>query len=232
MNRLYQLERTLRDNLDTIGNSEVEIILVNYNSRDNLDAFIKERFSCDINSGKLVYGYEREAAHYHSSRAKNIAHRLASGDILVNLDCDNFIRNNVQLVQQAFTGAGMFVHFFSGNYRDGTHGRIALWRNDFYDLCGYDESFHPVAFQDEDLINRACAFGLIKHQLAVERPASILNTREESVLNSGSPLGYKDMHSLNKLKSIENISKGVLMANNGQFGRAKVTINFSREVQL
>lgn len=91
-NRIHQIRQTLKQNLDDnrLHRDFVEFVLVDFGSKDGLRDWVFNNFSVELASGYLKYYYTENLPHWHASVAKNTAHLCASGDILVNLDCDNF----------------------------------------------------------------------------------------------------------------------------------------------
>src|ERR1700739_4368869 len=87
--RLWQVALTLFDNLRRLREDE-ELVLVDYGSRERVGRFVGSSPVCQkaIEAGRLVYA-RTEAKHYHCPKAKNLAHRLGRGELLVNLDADN-----------------------------------------------------------------------------------------------------------------------------------------------
>jgi hypothetical protein len=118
MGRAHHLMKTLpqnlRDNPDG-QDYQVEFIVLDYGDhegqyqeiRDTMPSEI-ERFDYDdmhswmmsnsqveeeIKSGRLIYVKTEDlkvAGKFHHSHAKNIAHRVATGDVVCNVDADNF----------------------------------------------------------------------------------------------------------------------------------------------
>ncbi len=135
MNRLHQLRQTLPENLHSIskdGNSE--IVLVNYNSADLLDDWVRQ-FTPYIEAGVLRYAHEQTAQHFHASKAKNLAHFLATGDYVINLDGDNFIDFTIKPMREEWSKRpNASIWLWSGTYADGTFGRIGLPRDLFLRL--------------------------------------------------------------------------------------------------
>lgn len=173
MGRLHHLEQTLlkniEDNLSDKGSDpSVEFVLVDYNSQDGLRDWVRNNPALQkyLENGTLVYARHPDATHFHHAHAKNMAHRLATGDVVCNLDADNF------------TGKG-FARFLAGEFaddrpvlvypatvtrkalpegKDGCFGRIAMRREDFHALGGYSEAYKKGwGFEDLDLIVRALA---------------------------------------------------------------------------
>ena len=86
MNRLYQIKKTLRKNLDDNKNSKynIEFILVNFNSDDGLTEYILNNFRDELKSEYLKFYYTDELIYWHSSIAKNTAHLLSNNKFIVN----------------------------------------------------------------------------------------------------------------------------------------------------
>ena len=190
MNRLYQLRETLPHNLKAIEFLDgVELCLVNFNSQDGLDEYIKEHFMHYIESGKLNYFYTKEPEYFHCSIAKNLAHRLGSGDILYNLDGDNFItETNVNEILGVFANRKkIFLHerrnLSKEDMHDGTYGRIALTRVNFYLLNGYDENLLGASQHDCDLIKRLKKFKIHKLLAQSDIIPAILNDKTATMAN-------------------------------------------------
>jgi glycosyltransferase involved in cell wall biosynthesis len=160
MNRLHHLAQTLPQNLaDNRSYPNLEIVLLDYNSSDGLEGWARAHLGDWIEAGRLVYFKTTEPAHFKRSHARNLAIRLASGDIVCTVDADNF------------TGRG-FAHYvnerfnrYSGIYLrpdfDGTHirlrdafGRICMRRDDFLKVEGYDERLVEYGYEDVDLCAR------------------------------------------------------------------------------
>ncbi len=192
MNRLYQLEKTLPYNLKVIESmDDVEICLVNYNSADGLDEYIKTHFMDAIKSGKLRYFYTKEPQYFHCSKAKNLAHRLGLGDILFNLDSDNFIsEETVRFIKNCFSqDNNIFLH--DGKLSSqGSFGRIAAEKKVFLGVGGYDESMLGVSTHDNDLIFRLSRIGLKKIRSYTSPLDPIKNTNKETISNQASRMPY------------------------------------------
>ena len=142
-NRLYQLKSVFDANAAAIArNSDTDWTILNFNSEDNIDDFMFSKLrSCPPT---VHYVTEASGRPWHLSVAKNIAHRLATGSVLVNLDCDNLIGDAIDVVRRFFDQGCKILHMWSGIHRDGTCGRIAVAKDVFYKLQGYDESFLPA----------------------------------------------------------------------------------------
>ena len=164
MNRRWQLERTLEANLSKLRGTGSFLALVDYHSADSLESFVRG-FAADLRSGTLIFFRTEEPTHYHSSKAKNLAHRLAMSkapDVLFNLDADNYLSiDTLALVEEVFGNAGRpCFHNWSGENADGSSGRVALRPADWVAVGGYDEELMPASWQDLDLLIRCRAAGI------------------------------------------------------------------------
>lgn len=141
MGRLHHLAQTLPSNLLAAPNCE--FVLMDYNSRDGLYEWVRDHLRPYIQQGVVKYCRTNLPKYFVAGHAKNIAHRQASGDILCNLDADNYLvpgfaehlawifANKPNVV---VTSASADV---SGN--NGCCGKIAVRREHFYSVNGYDE---------------------------------------------------------------------------------------------
>lgn len=225
-NRLSQLKKTLFENLESnLENSkDIEFILVDFDSNDGCSEWVIENCQNYLSSGFLKFFKIINFPYWHASICKNTCHLLGEGEVLVNLDCDNFtgIRGGDKLINIFKNQDIKLVHqwcrkeWFSGNY-----GRIGVRRGLFDKLGGYDESLHNMAYQDTDLIERS---KLIFQEGVFNFPhpnynEAIKNEKEESIKNIPQELkdrGFDWLHNQNKSTSEENISKYKSTANEGQ----------------
>lgn len=177
MGRRRHLEQTLlkniEDNLPTkAGDPAVEFVLVDYSSKDGLREWAENNAALKpyLANGTLVYARYPDATHFHHAHAKNIAHRLATGDVVCNLDADNFTGTGFAryLAKEFAGGKHAFVHpsfsLLKGLpiERSGISGRIALQREDFLALGGYSETRFKKGWggEDADFLMRALAYKL------------------------------------------------------------------------
>jgi hypothetical protein len=188
-NRFYQLKYTLQSNIDAVKNDNlVEFILVDFNGDDSdeMKTWILENFETELNSGKLKY-YQRIQKDFlwDGQVACNTSYRFATGDIIVNLDCDNFIRpNDSDIIRKEFELSpnillhmskynfntvcliekfgiqveDQYKHF--GQYESGDAGRFAILKDKLLEIGGYNELIKGMAYGDTDFIIRSLKNGL------------------------------------------------------------------------
>ncbi len=234
MNRLFHLKDTLEKNIkDNLSYTNVEFIVVNYNSKDDLEAWMKKHMQQYIDQGVLNYYRTDEPESFHASIAKNLSHKLAQGEILCNLDGDNYTgKDFAYYINYLFNqyGKDLLLQFTKKPFW-GTEGRIVLSKENFMNLGGYDESFLPIGHEDHDLINRAKASGLNYRNIQIENFLRYLsNTEKEKAENcADGKTGYYDLEKNNREISNQNISSGRLKANPEGMKKFKIYKNFSDE---
>ncbi len=168
--RLEHLKQTLPQNLaDNADYPNIEFVILDYNSRDGLGDWIQKNYADEIESGRIRYVHYPEPEHFQLAHAKNMAHRMATGDVLVNLDADNYTGlGYAHWANERFTAnqdiiirPGLNHHHTSGS--GPVRGRIAIHRDHFMKLHGYDEritSWGQHGGDDNNLTDRAKASGL------------------------------------------------------------------------
>lgn len=228
-NRLWQLALTLPNNLRRLEDDE-ELILLDYGSTDNLKRYIESSNLCKkfIKEKKLIYAETIGIDKYHSSKAKNIAHRLGNGKFLVNLDADN---TNIEMKERILKHKNKkcLIYFAVEQVWD-TYGRIAIEKNSFYEIGGYDESFMPMGFQDVDLVLRSHYYGVeyISEPLFTK---NIENSREEKMINTGIN-NWEECDRKNREISTSNIKNKKFVVNFNGWGTANIILNLKQKIEL
>lgn len=157
MNRLHHLKQTLLKNInDNLNYGNIEFVLLNYNSKDDLDEWVKSEMQTYIDSGILTYYKTTEPENFHMSHSKNVVARCATGDIICNIDADNFTSEGfADYVNQMFLeNKDIFLATDAYHAIRDCCGRICMKKEDFYKSCGYDENMESYGFEDNDLKNR------------------------------------------------------------------------------
>jgi hypothetical protein len=172
--RAQHIEQTLPKNLaDNAGYPNCKFVVLDYNSPDHLQDYLRsEVFKPLIDSGRLVVYKFTESGPFRMAHAKNMAHRLGiieGGEILVNLDADNFTGPNF-----ADYIAEKFARFWDSNikmnqasivpgtflwanrnqpshlrYPKGCNGRIVVESSAFLKAGGYDETKYSTWGPDD-----------------------------------------------------------------------------------
>ena len=242
MNRKHQIEKTLIKNLEDNwkDRDNVEFVLMDINSKDGMRQWLREQNLTKYTECGYLRCFETDVIDtWHASIGKNTATHQARGRIVVTLDCDNFTGSSGgQFVINHFeeNEYNCVLHQFDWNPKNGNFGRIAITKNKFDEIGGYDQSLLPMGYQDWDIIKRAEAIGCkYVNPTDAEFNRAIINEggKELSMANqtdNHKTLGWTEMNRINKLKCHHNLYRKKLIANGGYYGiRSEVRGIFNEE---
>ena len=234
MNRLFHLKETIEQNIqDNASYPNIEFVLIDYNSQDGLEDYVKANLMPYIDKGILNYYKTKEPRKFHASYAKNLSHALAKGEVICNLDGDNFTGKDFAFyLNYMFNqkGENNIYQFFKRPLW-GTVGRLSFYRDNFFKLGGYDEDLLPIGHEDLDLVNRAREMGIPLDQIQIENFLKYLsNTTKEKAENcTDTDEDYYSLLNANIDASNENIRNGKLKANPNGMKNFVVYKNFGTQ---
>ena len=234
MKRLSQIKQTLGINLkhNIPLQYQIEFVVIDFGT-EGLYEWIYENFTWALNTGYLRYLRTDKLTYWHASVAKNTSHYYANGDILVNLDCDNYTGKLGSLhIINIFKKYGnqILFHQWSGTSKDGTYGRISYHRDTFFQLGGYDQRFLPMGYQDHDLIMRFQLLKGSKNAINYDKlnqikskyqifrqlySRAIENDKGKSMANTNyvGKMKWQTMNAINKENSHKNLINGIYQVN-------------------
>jgi glycosyltransferase involved in cell wall biosynthesis len=222
MGRRHQLEQVYRRNIERASSyGNVEFVLLDYASKDGLADWVHAELGAWLERGIVRFVRTDQPVAFDMAHAKNVAHLQATGDILVNLDADNWFESGFAEELATLFAGGPAVAGLRA-YRQGCMGRIAVRRSDFIALGGYDEDLRGWGYEDVDFLVRAMKFGLKRKRLH-HRHAGALQ-HDDAVRFEFIPIKDKlRLHRMNKARSQVKLAKGQLIANAGRaWGTARM----------
>lgn len=234
MNRLHQLRRTIKKNIsDNERYPDAEFVIINYNSTDGLDQWVRENLNEQIKSGRVKYFYTREPKGWSAAHAKNLAHFMSTGDIVCNLDGDNFTGKDfafyINYLFDENKDGDLLLQFRKKKYF-GTYGRICMKRKSFEALGGYDEDLYAVGGEDMDLLERGRAYGLDFRLIQKENFLKYIeNTNRDRVKNTGLENSFAYYNKINYKRTKERVANNDLKANAGKVKKVKLRNSFETE---
>ncbi len=156
MNRPDDIKGTLGANIEANRPyaAEVEFVIVFMDEDRETHDWVRQSFPEELKAGYLRMIVEPALDGWHFGKAKNRHKNYAIGEIYSSLDGDNFVTaaETEQLLDlMAAHPKGFLFHHFTGNWGDGSSGRITLptW---IYRSIGYDENFMPRQFDEMDVL--------------------------------------------------------------------------------
>ena len=163
MNRLEHLKITLKENLKDLDSyRNIEFLILDYGSREPIYEHIKSVFPRFLDSGNIKL-FRVEATQYNMSHSRNVAFKLATGDILCNIDADNYVGYGfARYIREVFEKEPNVFLTCQGNpnHPGDVRGRLCVKRRDFFSIRGYDERMIFYGFDDYDIVNRLTNYGL------------------------------------------------------------------------
>lgn len=231
MGRVADLSQTLPYNL----HPQMEIVLINYNSKDNLDDYIKTNHMKDIQEGRLSYYKTTEPQFYSMSHSRNIGYRVAKGDIICSIDADNWLGDRSSTYHEfgntLITLANQCNNAFFGKGIRNTHGQLGFYKKHFEQLGGYDETMCVYGLEDRDILLRAFNMGLSFYYWGGKHCHRI-ETSTKNKLSNNLIKSIKQSEDTNRIILNKNYESKVLKVNPNGYGKAKLLKNFKEEVIL
>ena len=232
MGRLSDLSVCLLKNIeDNADYDNLEFVILDYNSKDGLGNWVKENLMGHIESGRVVYARTEEPEFYSMTRSRNLAFKVASGDIVNNLDADNFTNRGfasyLNMLANQQTDRAIFA-----KGKKMLRGRLGFWKKEFMeDLCGYEEDINDYGHDDWDLMLRAWKIGF---RLMFFGGTYYANTGSKKHQTGNMKVdNWKFTESRNKYMSMKSIIEGATKANVGrEWGKGNLIKNFNEEVIL
>jgi len=247
MNRTDDLKQTYIKNIEeNIKYPHVDFVLLNYNSKDDMDEWVKKNLMEYIEKGIVNYYHTTEPEFYSMTHSRNVVFKLGKGDIVNNVDADHYtctthgspakyrqpepeicFAEYINILANHQPKQAVFLKSKQKN-----RGRLGFFKKDFLWLGGYDEGLHGYGHDDCDLLNRA----LCSDFTCVFFTGAYFSHTDD---HSRHPTGnYKNKdwrytQRLNTLISLLNLKYGKFQANEGRhWGKAKLLKNWTEEIEI
>jgi hypothetical protein len=235
MNRLHDLMVTLPVNIyHNRDYPHVEFVLLNYNSQDQMDAWVRNYMMRYIEAGILVYVRTTEPRFYRQAHSRNVCFKVATGDIVTNVDADNFtgpgfaemlnLLAELQPTRAAFSADKVLMH-----------GRIGFYKNEWLELGGYDEDLVGYGWEDYSLLFRAMAAGfrLMGWGHWGDRFTERILTSPQDKVRYQECQHQVFTEFVNERMTLRKLDRGEFLANQGrEWGKASLVKNFDTVIEV
>jgi len=156
MNRLDDLRATLGHNLEVLGGfaDRARLVIGCFDADDACERWVCDSFPEALASGLLEFRAFPPLPYWHFSWAKNAFHDDLPDRYYASLDGDNYLSRDevARLLELVADSSNRYlVHHFSGQWGDGTHGRIAF-PAEIYRTAPYLDEILPRQFDETGLI--------------------------------------------------------------------------------
>jgi len=230
--RFEHLSKTLPRNIaDNESYHNCEFVLLDYDCPDSRTSeWVQDELSEHLETGRLSYYHFPNAPAYHAAHSRTLAFRLARGDVLCNVDADNFTgKGFAAYVSAVLTPARVFIQGPCDGR--GLGGRVCVRRHDWEAVGGYDERFQNWGGEDVDLANRLRMLGLRKKLIRRERYCHSISHSDE--LRSRHCTQKKETSRREQGRLLrENLERGKMRPNSSVFGNGRVQKSFREWIEV
>lgn len=237
--RCCDLKKTYIKNIeDCMDYLSTEFVLINYNSQDDLNEWVKKELMVYIRNGYLNYyqvmsEYKDQYKYFNLSHSKNIGFKVAQGDIVNNVDADHYVNPGFSgrisiIANQMKNRKYMFV-----KSRQKNRGRIGFFKDEFINTVGgYNEDLTDYGFEDPDLILRATKLGFISWRFGGEFFRE-MEGHERHLTSNYENKDWKYTQRRNTLVSLLGLQSKLYKTNQMRpWGNAKLLKNFKDRVEV
>ena len=224
--RFEHLRQTLVPNLEYCrAYRNFEFVLLDYNCPDpRTKTYVLEELGTYVESGELTYYYFPQAKYFDRSHARNLGFCLGTGDILCNVDADNFIGEGFpHFVASMLCEKNVFLQ--GPQDGRGLLGRICLHRHHFEAVGGFDERMAGWGAEDEDLGRRLELLGVTKRGILAERFCSSILHDDLTRTRHHRETDMQASLRANRAYLTENVQHGIVNPNGTEFGAGRVQKN-------
>ncbi len=232
MNRLHDLRETLPKNLeDNSGYPCAEFVLLDYNSSDGLEDWVRSELGDYLGSGRLRYCRTECSKHFRPNHSRNLSFRLARGELVANVDSDNlmwpgFLHRLNQCASVAEEKLLIVPESFMlpNSNRLLLKGRFALYRKDIETLRGFDEELdRGFSYDDVNFVLRAimARFKVVRFEDRFVR-GRIPTSDEERHKNMAEERTFAEMKVINEDITRRRLGRGIISVNPNGWGKAQV----------
>jgi len=215
MNRASDLKKTMPHIIKAANASPpVEIMILNYDSKDDLQEYIKLVIETKsmVEGNILSYTKYVGQGYYHIAHAWNLAVKASIGEYVVIMGADAMPTENFIAVIREL----LAEHNYTWMHGKKLRGITVCKKKEFIDAGGYDERFEFYGGEDKDLSSRLhrrkASFGKIPPNLL-----SVVKTpNSEKLKNYRSDMTKVEMMLHNKAIRNESRKNEVLVANEGK----------------
>ena len=212
-NRTYDLKKVMPSLIAAANASPpVEIVILDYNSPDDLQEYIKVKTPLEEGNRLICVKYGG-VDYYRMAHARNLSVLASAGEYVVISSADIILSENYFEVVREMLSEGDYV-WLGHNLR--FIGVLVCKREEFINAGGFDERFEFYGKEDKDLVLRLERRGGKTARLPAGLLRLIPTSKEDKLKNYRLPLSRREVKKLSTPIYEENIRNGVLVANVGK----------------
>jgi len=215
MNRVDDFVATLP--LKIIGANicpPVEIVTIDYDSQDGLDNYMYDLMKNSHFDNGSFYTYRKYTGRdtYHAAHANNLAMLTGSGEYVVLVPADVYLERDYLVVLRDRIEKGCVWCNTDRKCRS----TIAIKKDVFIEIGGYDERFEMYGPDDLDLIHRLERHGYKRGSIPNDLVHDVYTSPEKKIENYRiKGVSHKELGKMSMPYYYENEKNGSLVANVG-----------------
>jgi hypothetical protein len=242
MNRLHDLKETLPKNIqDNKNYKNLEFLILDYNSKDGLEEWIKKEMMDQIECGRLNYYRTEEPEFFCPNHSQNITFKLAQNKLVANVDTDNFTHENYsQRLNECAYPYKDKILIVPDNFLlpNSTllllKGRFCLYKSDIESLRGFDEDLDDGFGNDDVNFVFRCflrGFKLIRYEKHFSDDR--IDTPDDQKVLYIKNKNFEYMKRFNGSITWEKLKTGTTIVNkNRHWGKATLIKNFKEKIEI
>ena len=231
MDRGFDLKKTLPKNIeDNKSYPHLEFVILDYNGKDQIGKWIEKNMMEHIESGRLAYYRTETPKFYSMTKSRNLAFKVATGEIVNNVDADNYVHkgfaNYINAIANQFPEKVIFA-----KGKQLLRGRLGFWKDEFMNvLKGYDEKIEDYGRDDHDLYYRGLMAGFTLARFGGEYFSKTESASHQTENMKVSDWKLSELR--NELYMLEGIVQRRIKGNEGDWGKDILIKNFKEEIIL
>jgi hypothetical protein len=233
MNRLEHIREGLPYSLKNLG-PDAELVLLDYNSTDRLKEYILSTHLEDLKQKRLVYLRTTEPQYFLHSHSRNVLALAARGPILCVLDADNCLMEgfSAHLIESFNKFGPQSIGICETNLP--CHGRMAVLRENWLKIRGFNEAMMGWGWEDNDFRARALKLPLKPFILDSDLMTKVIKHGSSERIQCLPPefKSYSTTNEKNKQIHLAHMQRGVITVNEGKpWGVATLQDYLGREIK-
>lgn len=242
MNRLHDLKETLPKNIqDNKNYKNLEFLILDYNSKDGLEEWIKKEMMDQIECGRLNYYRTEEPEFFCPNHSQNVTFKLAQNKLVANVDADNFTHENYsQRLNECAHPYKDKILIVPDNFLlpNSTmlllKGRFCLYKSDIESLRGFDEDLDEGFGNDDVNFVFRCflrGFKVIRYEKYFSDDR--IDTPNDQKVMYVKNKDFEYMKRFNGSITWEKLKTGTTIVNkNRHWGKATLIKNFKEKIEI
>jgi len=214
MNRLEDFKETISYKIIAAQeNPPIEIVILDYNSTDGLEDYVRNLMKTATLGNGSFFTYKKFTGRttFHATHSYNLAMLLGQGEYVVLVPADVIIRSGYMF----FLREEIKKNCIWINTSHKRRSTIAIKKEEFINMGGYDERFEFYGPDDIDIMERLIRRNAKRGEIPDRYLKDIFTPADKKIENYRLKMSHGEMGKMLMPFLYENREKKQLMANEG-----------------